>query len=89
MIDTSIQDQISFEEKIISLIDNYLQWNGVIEPDDGICISDELLVSIKKKSDSDECAFFPIESLIRDEDGIKQADFEKVETIAQEYFFVR
>ena len=89
MEDNRILDQISFEESIIHLIDNYLQWSTEINTNDCVFINKDLEVSLISEELESIIQTIPIISLIREVNGKAEADFEKIADLAQQYFFIR
>ena len=85
----SIQDLRAFSEKVYDLIAEHLRYDGV-SAGEGVYVDDNLEVSIVNESEAKEAdRFYPIQKLLREEDGNVEPDGEEIDDIAHQYFFVR
>ena len=83
----SIQDLRAFSEKVFDAVQEYLA-DGEIADNEGIYVDDNLEISIiKEKNDTDN--YYPIKTLIREEDGEIEPDVDNIDDLASHYFFVR
>ena len=85
----SIQDLRAFSEKVYDVISEYLKYNGVSEGD-GVYVDENLEVSIINESEAKEAdRFYPIQKLLREEDGEIEPDGDEIDDISSSFFFVR
>lgn len=85
----SIQDLRAFSEKVYDVISEYLKYNGVSEGD-GVYVDENLEVSIIPESEAkDTDRFYPIQKLLREEDGEIEPDGDEIDDISSSFFFVR
>ena len=84
----SIQDSADFEKQVYDLIESYLQANDcTIYATDGVYVDDFLQPAIINGADAkDPTRFYPVFSLIREDDETVEADMELVRELAAEYF---
>lgn len=84
----SIQDSAVFEKQVYDLIELYLQANDcTIYATDGVYVDDFLQPAIINGADAhDPTRFYPVFSLIREDDETVEADMELVRELAAEYF---
>ena len=84
----SIQDSAAFEKQVYDLIESYLQANDcTIYATDGVYVDASLEPSIINGDDAqDPSRFYPLFSLIREDDETVEADMELVRELAAEYF---
>jgi hypothetical protein len=84
----SIQDSADFEKQVYNLIESYLQANDcTIYATDGVYVDDFLQPAIINGADAqDPTRFYPVFSLIREDDETVEADMELVRELAAEYF---
>lgn len=84
----SIQDSAVFEKQVYDLIESYLQANDcTIYATDGVYVDDFLQPAIINGADAqDPTRFYPVFSLIREDDETVEADMELVRELAAEYF---
>ena len=85
----SIQDLRAFSEKVFDAVQEYLA-DGEIADNEGIYVDDNLEISIIKETDTtDTDNYYPIKTLIREEDGEIEPDIDNIDDLASHYFFVR
>ena len=85
----SIQDLRAFSEKVFDAVQEYLA-DGEIVDNEGIYVDDNLKKSIIKDTDTtDTDNYYPIKTLIREEDGNVEPDVDNIDDVASHYFFVR
>ena len=85
----SIQDLRAFSDKVYDLIADHLKYDEV-SGGEGVYVDENLEVSIIKESEAKEAdRFYPIQKLLREEDGNIEPDGEEIDDIASQYFFVR
>lgn len=90
MTQDTIQAQRAFEQEVYDIIEAYLQANDcIIYATDGVYVDAELQPSVISEADAqDPNRFYPICSLIREDEDTIEADKELVNEIASQYFFV-
>ena len=85
----SIQDLRAFSEKVFDTLEEHLKY-GEVAADDGLYVDEDLEVSIIKEAEAkDADRFYPIQTLLRDEDGNIEPDVDNIDEVASNYFFVR
>ena len=85
----SIQDLRAFSEKVFDAVQEYLA-DGEIADNEGIYVDDSMEISIIKETDTtDADNYYPIKTLIREEDGEIVPDVDNIDDVASHYFFVR
>ena len=86
----SIQDYRRFSEKIADFVDNYIQYSTVIDENDGVYIDQEDNISLASILDHpDRKDFFPITTLVKEEDGVTLPDYDAIDEVTSGYIFVR
>lgn len=85
----SIQDLRAFSEKVFDVVKEYLSYDKIVD-DEGIYVDDDLEISIIKENEAkDADNYYPIKTLIREEDGEIEPDCDEIDDVASHYFFVR
>ena len=84
----AIQDSQDFAQKVYDIIEEYLHDNDcIIYATDGVYVDDFLQPAIINGADAqDPTRFYPVFSLIREDDETVEADMELVRELAAEYF---
>ena len=87
----TIQDLRAFSQKVYDVIEEYLEANDcTIYACDGVYVDAQLEPSIVNEADAeDPDRFYPLCSLIREDEETMEADGEVIDEIASQYFFVR
>ena len=87
----TIQDLRAFAQKVYDLIETYLEENEcTIYASDGVYVDAQLEPSIMSEADAEDSdRFYPLCSLIREDEETMEADGDVIEEIASQYFFVR
>ena len=88
MINDKIQAKQAFEQKVYDIIEAYLEENDcTIYASDGVYVDAQLEPSIMDEADAeDPDRFYPLCSLIREDEETIEADKAMVEEIAEQYF---
>ena len=91
MTNDTIQAKQAFAQKIYNIIESYLEENNcTIYASDGVYVDDQLEPSIMSEADAeDPDRFYPLCSLIREDEETIEADGDVIDEIASQYFFVR
>ena len=86
-----IQDLRAFSQKVYDVVEAYLEANDcTIYACDGVYVDAQLEPSIVNEADAeDPDRFYPLCSLIREDEETMEADGEVIDEIASQYFFVR
>ena len=84
----TIQDLRAFSQKVYDLIEAYLEENEcTIYAADGVYVDADLEPTIMDEADAeDPDRFYPLCSLIREDEETIEADKAMVEEIAEQYF---
>lgn len=84
----TLQDKQAFSQKVYDIIEAYLEANDcTIYASDGIYVDALLEPIIMNEADAeDPDRFYPLCSLIREDEEIIEADKGMVEEIAEQYF---
>ena len=88
MSQDTIQDQRAFEQEIYDIIEAYLEANDcIIYGTDGVYVDGQLHPEIINAADAEDSdRFYPLCSLIREDEDSIEADKELVSELAGEYF---
>ena len=91
MENDTIQDLRVFAQKVYDIVEAYLEENDcTIYASDGVYVDAQLEPSIMSEADAeDPDRFYPLCSLIREDEETMEADGDVIEEIASQYFFVR
>ena len=91
MTNDKIQDLRAFAQKVYDVVEAYLEENDcTIYASDGVYVDAQLEPSIVSEADAeDPDRFYPLCSLIREDEETMEADGEVIDEIASQYFFVR
>ena len=87
----TLQDFRAFSQKVYDCIETYLEDNDcTIYASDGLYVDAQLEPTIISETDAeDPNRFYPLCSLIREDEEIMEADGDIIDEIASQYFFVR
>ena len=87
----TIQAKQAFAQKVYDIVEAYLEANDcTIYASDGVYVDAQLEPSIMNEADAeDPDRFYPLCSLIREDEETVEADKELVREMAEQYFFVR
>ena len=87
----TIQAKQAFAQKVYDIVEAYLEENDcTIYASDGVYVDAQLESSIMDEADAeDPDRFYPLCSLIREDEETMEADGDLIEEIAARYFFVR
>lgn len=88
MINDKIQAKQAFEQKVYDIIEAYLEANDcTIYASDGVYVDAQLEPSIMDEADAeDPDRFYPLCSLIREDEETMEADGEVIDEIASLFF---
>ena len=88
MKDDTIQDLRAFAQKVYDVVEEYLEVNDcTIYASDGVYVDAQLEPSIMSEADAeDPDRFYPLCSLIREDEETMEADKALVEEMAGQYF---
>ena len=88
MKDDTIQDLRAFAQKVYDVVEAYLEENDcTIYASDGVYVDAQLEPSIMSEADAeDPDRFYPLCSLIREDEETMEADKALVEEMAAQYF---
>ena len=91
MINDKIQAKQAFEQKVYDIIEAYLEANDcTIYASDGVYVDAQIEPTIMNEADAeDPDRFYPLCSLIREDEETMEADGDVIDEIASQYFFVR
>ena len=91
MENDTIQDLRAFAQKVYDVVEEYLEANDcIIYASDGVYVDAQLEPSIVNEADAeDPDRFYPLCSLIREDEETMEADGDVIDEIASQYFFVR
>ena len=91
MENDTIQDLRVFAQKVYDIVEAYLEENDcTIYASDGVYVDAQLEPSIMSEADAeDPDRFYPLCSLIREDEETMEADGDVIEEIASQYFFGR
>ena len=84
----TIQDMRAFSQKVYDLIEVYLEENDcTIYAADGVYVDADLEPTIMSEADAeDPDRFYPLCSLVREDEETMEADGEFVKEMAEQYF---
>ena len=84
----TIQDLRAFSQKVYDIIEEYLEANDcTIYASDGVYVDAQLEPSIMNEADAeDPDRFYPLCSLIREDEETMEADSELIDEVAEQYF---
>jgi hypothetical protein len=86
----SIQDLRAFSQKIFDVVTEYLEDNNTVNDIDGVYVDSDLEISVITEAEAeDKDRFYPIKNLVREENGVLEADGEETDEVASHYYFVR
>ena len=87
--DYSIQDFHRFSDQMAVIVVDYLKYGSVIDEADGVFIDEEDNIELINKADLPNTKdFYPIISLVREDDGVLQPDYDLIDEITSRYIFV-
>lgn len=88
MTTETTQAQQTFVQKVYDIIEDYLEANDcTVYASDGVYVDTQLEPSIMNEADAeDPDRFYPLCSLIREDEETVEADEELVNEIASQYF---
>ena len=91
MTNDTIQAKQTFMSKVYDLVEEYLEANDcTIYACDGVYIDAQLEPTIVNEADAeDPDRFYPLCSLIREDEETMEADGDLIDEVAAQYFFVR
>ena len=91
MENDAIQDLRAFAQKVYDVVEEYLEANEcTIYASDGVYVDAQLEPTIMNEADAeDPDRFYPLCSLIREDEESMEADGDVIDEIAAQYFFVR
>ena len=91
MTNDTIQAKQAFAQKVYDIVEAYLEANDcTIYASDGVYVDARLEPSIMDEADAeDPDRFYPLCSLIREDEETMEADGDVIDEIASQYFFVR
>lgn len=87
----TIQELRAFSQKVYDIIEEYLEENDcTIYASDGVYVDAQLEPTIMSEADAeDPDRFYPLCSLIREDEETIEADGDLIDEVASQYFFVR
>ena len=87
----TIQDLRAFAQKVYDLIEAYLEENDcTIYASDGVYVDADHEPSILSEDEAeDPDRFYPLCSLVREDEDTMEADGDLIDEIASQFFFVR
>ena len=87
----TLQAKQAFAQKVYDVVEAYLEANDcTIYASDGVYVDAQLEPSIMSEADAeDPDRFYPLCSLIREDEETMEADGDVIDEIASQYFFVR
>ena len=91
MTNDTIQAKQAFVQKVYDIVEAYLEENEcIIYASDGVYVDAQFEPTIMDEADAeDPDRFYPLCSLIREDEETMEADGDLIEEIAAQYFFVR
>ena len=91
MTNDTIQAKQAFAQKVYDIIEAYLEANDcTIYAADGVYVDAQLESTILSEDEAENPDnFFPLCSLVREDEETMEADGDVIEEIAAQYFFVR
>ena len=87
----TLQAKQAFAQKVYDVVEAYLEANDcTIYASDGVYVDAQLEPTIMDEADAeDPDRFYPLCSLIREDEETMEADGDVIDEIASQYFFVR
>ena len=86
----TIQDFRRFSEQLADVVIDYIKYSSGIDETDGVYIDEEDNIELVNRADlPDTKDFYPISSLIQEEEGELQPDYDVIDEITSKYIFVR
>lgn len=87
----TIQELRAFTRKVYDVVEEYLEANDcTIYASDGVYVDAQLEPTIVNEADAeDPDRFYPLCSLVREDEENMEADGELIDEMASQYFFVR
>ena len=91
MTNDTIQAKQAFAQKVYDVIEAYLEENDcTIYASDGVYVDADLEPSIMSEDEAENPEnFFPLCSLVREDEETIEADGDLIDEIASQFFFVR
>ena len=91
MTNDTIQAKQAFAQKVYDVIEAYLEENDcIIYASDGVYVDADLEPSIMSEDEAENPEnFFPLCSLVREDEETIEADGDLIDEIASQFFFVR
>ena len=87
----TLQAKQAFVQKVYDTIEAYLEANDcTIYASDGVYVDAQLEPTIMDETDAeDPDRFYPLCSLVREDEETMEADGDLIDEVASQYFFVR
>ena len=86
----TIQDFRRFSEQLADVVIDYLKYSSGIDETDGVYIDEEDNIELITKANLPETKdFYPISSLILEDEGELQPDYDAIDDLTSRYIFVR
>ena len=87
----TIQAKQAFAQKVYDIVEAYLEANDcTIYASDGVYVDADLEPTIMSEADAENPDnFFPLCSLVREDEETMEADGDLIDEIASQFFFVR
>ena len=87
----TIQDLRAFSQKVYDIIEEYLEANDcTIYASDGVYVDADREPSILSEDEAENPDnFFPLCSLVREDEETMEPDGDLIDEVASQYFFVR
>ena len=91
MTNDTIQAKQAFAQKVYAIVEAYLEENDcTIYASDGVYVDADLEPSIMSEDEAENPEnFFPLCSLVREDEETIEADGDLIDEIASQFFFVR
>ena len=91
MKNDTIQDLGAFSQKVYDIVEEYLEANDcTVYASDGVYVDAQLEPSIMSEAEAEDSdRFYPLCSLVREDEDTIEADGDLIDEIASQYFFVR
>ncbi len=88
--DYSIQDFHRFSDQIVDIVADYIKYSSEVDGADGVHIDEEDNIELINQADlADTKDFYPISTLIHEEDGALEPDYDAIDDLTSQYIFVR
>ena len=86
-----IQDLRAFSQKVYDVVEAYLEANDcTIYASDGVYVDAQLEPSIMREDEAENPDnFFPLCSLVREDEDTMEPDGDLIDEVASQFFFVR